>query len=658
MTQTSGCLLPGSTKATRAVCAVLYCLFMLCVLPASAEVNLQQSIYLEDPARALGAEQALSHLRGGEGIPMPNGRFNVGNRDSHFWLYLSAVNDSGAEQTWLLDTGVPFRAALATYLLRDRDQWRDASLVLQSGDTQPFADRASDTVRLHSQQFTVKPGETVELLLDYRTRGSTYMPLSFKPASEFDAEQGQQHIRAVLFYTACLTLLLLMFLFGLALNSTQVLGYAVLFSLSLMFIAANEGYAYQYLWPGFPGWNQYAGLFLLFFSSGVSFLVARHAMDPGVLTPRRSQLLLILAILSIGLAALCSTLPFTTLVSTGSLLVLLSYFAQVVTITSWLRAAVKQHLVSVTSTLIVVPCIATIIALSIIGFDLPDLVFEHAARAIFFFTLIATVAALIFHVMALRIENGKTLEASLAAARRDAEQSRALLDAEKKYIRARELALQRKQQMATTSHDIRQPLTSLRSVLDSGSLALDDVEQDTLRRSLDYIEALSRPGDEGTASFADNDEIAPYRADLLLQAVTRMFQGEANDKGIQLRTVPCSVLIDHQPMPLMRILTNLTSNAIKHCQTGSVLLGCRRVGNRLRIDVIDTGPGIPKEYVEHLQQPYAKGETSQGEGLGLAICWQLAVENGLAMAVDSRVGRGTRFSVLVSMLVAQNGKAI
>lgn len=631
----------------RVVCAMLSCLFMLCALPASGEVNLQQSIYLEDPTRELSAEQALSLLRGGEGIPMANARFNVGNRDSHFWLYLSATNDSDAEQTWLLDTGVPFRAALTAYLLRNRDQWRDASLVLQSGDTQPFAARASDTVRLHSQQFSVKPGETVELLLDYRTRGSTYMPLSFKPTSEFDVEQGQQHIRAVLFYTACLTLLLLMFLFGLALNSTHVLGYAVLFSLSLMFIAANEGYAYQYLWPEFPRWNQYAGLFLLFFSSGVCFLVARHSMDPDILTPHRSKLLLILTVLSFCLAALCSTLPFTALVSAGSLLVLLGYFAQVVTITSWLRAAVKQHLVSVTSMLIVVPCIATIIALSIIGFDLPDLVFEHAARAIFFFTLIATVAALIFHIMALRIEHGKTLEASLVAATRDAEQSRALLEAEQKYIRARELALQRKQQMASTSHDIRQPLTSLRAVLDSGSLALGDTEQDTLRRSLDYIEALSRPGEQTTASFTDNDETAPYRVDLLLQAISRMFQGEANDKGIHLRTVSCSVLMDHPPMPLMRILTNLTSNAIKHCQSGSVLLGCRRVGDGLRIDVIDTGPGIPSEDLERLQQPYMKGDKSQGEGLGLSICWQLAFENGFEMAVDSNVGRGTRFSLLL-----------
>ena len=53
----------------RAVCAVLYYLFVLHALPANGEVNLQQSIYLEDPDRMLGAEQALSHLRAGEGIP-------------------------------------------------------------------------------------------------------------------------------------------------------------------------------------------------------------------------------------------------------------------------------------------------------------------------------------------------------------------------------------------------------------------------------------------------------------------------------------------------------------------------------------------------------------------------------------------------------------
>lgn len=77
------------------------------------------------------------------------------------------------------------------------------------------------------------------------------------------------------------------------------------------------------------------------------------------------------------------------------------------------------------------------------------------------------------------------------------------------------------------------------------------------------------------------------------------------------------------------------------------MIGCRRISGYLRIDVYDNGPGISKPVLETLLQPYQKGENSEGEGLGLAIVKKLADSQGWKISIQSNVGKGSRFSVLV-----------
>ena len=79
-----------------------------------------------------------------------------------------------------------------------------------------------------------------------------------------------------------------------------------------------------------------------------------------------------------------------------------------------------------------------------------------------------------------------------------------------------------------------------------------------------------------------------------------------------------------------------------------MLLGCRRSKDAIRYEVIDNGPGMRAEELERLRRPYEKGDSSTGEGLGLAICWQLANENGFELQVDSTAGKGSRFSLRVA----------
>ncbi len=101
-------------------------------------------------------------------------------------------------------------------------------------------------------------------------------------------------------------------------------------------------------------------------------------------------------------------------------------------------------------------------------------------------------------------------------------------------------------------------------------------------------------------------------------------------------------------MPLIRVISNFVSNAVKHCPQGTVLIGCRRLPGQLRIDVVDNGPGIPAQQLQTLQQAYQKGKDSAGEGLGLAINKQLADEMGWEIEIASEAGKGSRFSLTLT----------
>ncbi|GAB5452405.1 MAG: hypothetical protein Hals2KO_27330 [Halioglobus sp.] len=615
--------------------------------------------YLEDDERRpQTVESALKTLRDGAGAAMSGGRFNRGNSESLFWIYLQVRNDGSSDQRLLLDTGVPFRAGLTVYLVRGDAVPAGADVILDTDEGMPFSARASTALILHSKDFVVPASGGVGLLLKYTTRGSTFMPLTLKTPEQFDREQRAQLLGSVFYYTVCALLLVVFLVLGTVLRVFTIQLYAGLFALMMVLLLALEGYAFQFLWPNSPGWNQYAGLVLLLVTVGYGFIVARYAMDPASLSAWLKRALMTLATLSLCLAAGALLLPFSPLLEFAGLLMLLAYLAQLRTIASWVATSVKLHLISLAAMLVVFPCVIALTAMAVLDYHIPDLVFLYGNRAIFLFTILTTLMSLSIYVLTLRREHERSMQEALDSARRDAQLNAALLHSEQNYLRARQLAQQSRQQLASTSHDIRQPLASLRAVVHTLGLSEDTREHATLVRALDYIENLSKPTEQqeedqqAVLRDIENGELRdtnePYRADLLLQTLSHMFEGEARQKGLALHTVPCSVRIDHPPLALMRILANFTANAIKHCDSGTVVLGCRRKHDALRFDVLDSGPGIDKAEIAQLQLPGHKGESSDGEGLGLAICWQLAAEHGFTIEVQSNAGRGSRFSVSVT----------
>src|SRR5262249_30067410 len=130
----------------------------------------------------------------------------------------------------------------------------------------------------------------------------------------------------------------------------------------------------------------------------------------------------------------------------------------------------------------------------------------------------------------------------------------------------------------------------------------------------------------------------------------------AREKGLALTFLSTSLTVRSDRRLLRRLLANLVSNAIKYTARGRVLVGCRRRGTRVRIDVYDTGIGIPKSKRQMIFGEFKRldegAQVARGLGLGLSIVERIARVLDHKIELVSEVGRGSHFSVRVPLAPA------
>lgn len=219
--------------------------------------------------------------------------------------------------------------------------------------------------------------------------------------------------------------------------------------------------------------------------------------------------------------------------------------------------------------------------------------------------------------------------------------------------------------LAAISHDLRQPLQGQAMFTE---LALGQIRDDGLRRlgemTLAALEAGRRLLDDlvdlaRLESGVVRPQPVPVPLAPLLQRVVAVARPAAACKGVELRVVPADAVVLSDPVRLQQIIQNLLSNAIKYTQRGKVLLGCRRAGAMLRIEVWDTGKGIPPEHLDLIFEEFYQVDnparnSSEGVGLGLTIVERTARLFGHPLGVRSTVGKGSVFSVSVPLASAES----
>lgn len=213
--------------------------------------------------------------------------------------------------------------------------------------------------------------------------------------------------------------------------------------------------------------------------------------------------------------------------------------------------------------------------------------------------------------------------------------------------------------LAAASHDLRQPVHALSLFV--GALRGLNMEAEA-RRLVEQLEGSINAMDGLFNALLDISRLdagivqpaaQSFAIHPLLERICRDHRAEAAAKGVRLVLHPCSAAVHTDPILLERILRNLVSNAVRYTDRGRVVVGCRR-GGALRIQVYDTGRGIPAELHEQVFQEFfqlgnPERDRAKGLGLGLAIVRRLTALLDLRLELRSVPGRGSSFTLTVPL---------
>ncbi len=222
--------------------------------------------------------------------------------------------------------------------------------------------------------------------------------------------------------------------------------------------------------------------------------------------------------------------------------------------------------------------------------------------------------------------------------------------------------------IATLSHEFRTPLTSIFGYLHllERRLATDASTQHSLRairRGATHLFGLAENLLEYGRSESGRSRLNPSRLDprQLTEDLRVMFAPLAQEEGLTLaiesESVPLPLI--HDEVRVRQIMINLISNAIRYTPRGSVNANICWDGSALQLSVADTGIGIPAELRSIVFKPFNSGghQGSKGAGLGLSIVKRLVDQMHGTISLDSALGEGTRFSIVLPPLGSASSEA-
>ncbi|RRJ84012.1 PAS domain-containing hybrid sensor histidine kinase/response regulator [Aestuariirhabdus litorea] len=213
--------------------------------------------------------------------------------------------------------------------------------------------------------------------------------------------------------------------------------------------------------------------------------------------------------------------------------------------------------------------------------------------------------------------------------------------------------------LAAASHDLMQPLNAARLFAASLVQQAEGSDQELAKN----IDSSLRAAEELLTDLLDiskldaggfHPELSDFPVSDLLSALAVEFSAMAENSQMQFSLVDCRAVIRSDKKLLRRIVQNFLTNAFRYARRGRVVLGCRRLGDRLRIEIWDNGPGIPQSRLTEIFEEFRRLDSHvtqevKGVGLGLAIADRISKILDHPLAVRSSEGKGSVFSVEVPL---------
>ncbi|MEM8918526.1 MAG: sensor histidine kinase [Pseudomonadota bacterium] len=584
--------------------------------------------------------------RRNEFAPIESAWIDFGDQDGSVWLLARISNPSDRAGRWLVDIQRPF----ADRLIVQKVTARGVTETLLSVDRgTSFGERPVVS------QYLVAPlwmgaSETAEILVGLQSATGSWMPLTFVTEERMRTAHMQEARFNWIINGAMLALVIIALAMGRLVGWPLVLSFAAYVGLSAMFVANNEGYLHRFLWPGSMGAYEPANLILL---SGMMAAVLQFArlfagLRANYPMVHQTIVALQLALLAVGGASLFLwhldamrwavflLVPF----------VALAYFATA--ILAW-RKRVLGAIPFIAGSLAILLTVAIMVAMLLAPGRFPLTVALDYFHLAVLFESLAFLIAILVRMLAMQADLNRSLEAEVAAARDKLALSEALHDSNNRYNQAREQAETMRSRLASTSHDLQQPLLSLRQGLESVAQR-DPKAASEIHSALDYLETVTESGldasDPQTAERPDTGTES-FPVSLILDNCAAMFRAEAEEQNVELRVKNSLLHVTTDPIDLMRSVCNLVSNALKHAQGSKILVAAQARGKSVILRVIDNGRGMEESTLAELMEPGAKSSDSEGHGLGLALVAHFARRPGHDLEVKSTAGKGTCISLSV-----------
>ncbi len=599
------------------------------------------------PQGTLNLDEALNS--GNAFHPVTTRWIDFGPQDGGVWLRMSVTNTSPRPGEWMIDIQRPFVDELLVAKLRPGEP---PEILLQAHNHTAMSERPV------ASQYWVAPlwmeaGETAEIMVGLRSSGGSWMPLTFATAERMRTAHMQESRFNWLVNGAIAAMIAAALAMGRLVGWRLSLSFAAYAGAGALFVANNEGYLHQFAWPDQPQWFAPLNAFLLPAMAAAGLEFARRFVDLPKLNGQHNRRLVGIEIALIVLALVAAfawhSPILQTLLYVAVGLAALVYLA--LGLTAW-RAKVLGGVPFLIGTGLLGLTLIFMAAVLAMPGRLPLTVALDYFHGTLLLESFAFFIAIVVRMLAMQQRLNQSLTAEVAATQAKLELEEALRHSREKYDAAKSKAEHMRNRLASTSHDLQQPLLALRGRL--RQLQGSDSPQDKdVTAALDYLETVTERGlqdtspDNPLAGEKPDEGAETFRISIALDNCAAMFRNEAQGAGVQLSVEHGDELVTTDPVDLMRALSNLISNALKHGQASSVSVSTQGAGEQLAITITDNGVGMSPKALDQTMQPYAKGSDSAGHGLGLALVREFASRKGHGFDGVSAEGEGTTFTLRV-----------
>ncbi|MFD0915536.1 sensor histidine kinase [Pseudahrensia aquimaris] len=579
---------------------------------------------------------------------------DFGYTQSKIWLRTRLINQTTDISEWRIFFSENFKQIFDVWILRKNGEIQNV-LSLKRDST--FSERTIPYPEL-VVAADIAPGEEVTVLISLWSEGSSYIEFSVETVESFAMLAARDTAKNFIFY-GMMVLLIVVALGCLALFRELIfLAYSGYAASALLYVMHADGVTFQYLWPNWPALNSmasvYAGSGIIIFGAVFSRVFIKTKKRHPIMDKVLLAVIFVTVMMNVVMIPTNPQMLKKALVAM-SLVAIITFTLVAIIAASKRFREVRFYLFAWVGAVIS----ATLLNLNhIFGFNIGQELLYDSMRGVMVFDAAMMGFAIADRYHQLRQSRQAALSDSLSKANRNIELSERLLELEHQHSVVSEFARNRDEHIQNTVHDLRQPIHALR--ISVTNLLRKQPQSDdaaaNLEATFNYLEGLvaeqlsNKNGAAASSQSSVKEESDELGLQQVLGSIQEMFLVDAEEKGVELKFEKSDLSVPIDPLVLIRIVSNLVSNAIKYTDAGRVVIEVDDIKGALIVRVSDTGCGLSEDDFRRAcdrEVRLSNSGNSEGMGLGLAIAREYATKNGLQLRWVPSSMKGTSVELVI-----------